>query len=86
VHPQAQRSLVPSRDANDSAERLNALASYRGIYLSLDCFGGLVTELLRRESIDLLGGWLSGASKHDPLQGDEKNPFHKVSPILTIMS
>lgn len=65
-------SLVPSRDANDSAERLNALARYRGIYLSLDCFGGLVTELFRRESIDLLAGWLSGASKHDPLQGDEE--------------
>jgi hypothetical protein len=38
-------SLVSSCDANDPAKRLNALASYRRIYLSLDCLGSLIAKL-----------------------------------------
>ncbi len=41
------RSLAFCLDANDSAERLNALGSDRRIYLGLDCLGSLVAKLFR---------------------------------------
>jgi hypothetical protein len=48
------RRFVFQLDADDPAERLNPLRSYRHIYLSLDCLGGLVAKLFRGERLNLL--------------------------------
>ena len=48
------RSLAFCLDADDSAERLNALGSDRRIYLGLDCLGSLVAKLFRGKGLNLL--------------------------------
>jgi hypothetical protein len=76
------RSLAFCLDANDSGERLNALGSDRRIYLGLDGLGSLVAKLFRGKGLNLLRGGLGRTSKNNPLQRNEKNPFHEISPAL----
>ena len=66
----------------NGAERLNALGADRRTYLSLDGLCRLVTKLFRGKMLNLLGGRLGRTSKNNPLQRNEKNPFHTVSPAL----
>ena len=80
--PACRHSLVFCLDANDSAERLSALACDRCVDLGLDRLGGLVAEFFRGKMLNLLRGGLGRTSKNNPLQRNEKNPFHTVSPAL----
>ncbi|HYS88197.1 MAG TPA: hypothetical protein VEN78_24835, partial [Bradyrhizobium sp.] len=80
--PVRHRSLVSCLDADNLAERLSALACDRCVDLSLDRLGGLVTEFFRGKMLNLLRDGLGRTSKNNPLQRNEKNPFHAVSPAL----
>jgi hypothetical protein len=77
-----RQSLVLSREANNPPQRLNALAGNWGIDLGPDCFGGLVAKLFGGKRLNLLGGGWGRTSKNNPLQRNEKNPFHAESPAL----
>jgi hypothetical protein len=75
-------SLVFPREANNPPQRLNALAGNRCIYLNPDRLGSLVTKLFGGKRFNLLCRGLGGTSKNNPLQRNEKDPFHAVSPAL----
>jgi hypothetical protein len=78
-------SLVSSLDTNNPAERLNPLIWDRRIYFVPDGFSGFVAKLFRCKMVDLLAGRLGWTAKDDPLQRNDKDPLHRVSPFERLL-